>query len=516
VATPGQLFDRCLPWAVAAWVTISATGLTLWVFEGVPHIPDDVSYLFQAKYFAAGQLYLPAPPEAESFVVGQVVNDGRKWFGYGFPGWPALLALGVIGGAPWLVNPLLGGMTILLSHALLRRLYTPALAHASILLLAVSPWMHFMSASFMTHVATVIWSLAALLAITKSRAQRSGAWGTIAGLGLGCLFLTRPLEGVFIGGTIGLWALFGGAPRLRRRAILGLITASIIVGGLIFPYNILLTGKALYAPHMKWTDETWYPGADRLGFGADIGNVGWPHIDPLPGHGPLDVLINTNRNTYMVNFELFGWSFGSLAFVILFYLLGNPTATDRLWLCLIVAVVLGHSLYWCSGGPDIGARYWYQMLVPLTVLTVRGITACQERVAQRCMQPFLGVRLTTFVIAASLVAFVTVMPWRSFGKYYRYRGMSGDVARLAQRYHFGHALVFIQSPSPEDFSMAFVLNPPTLQQPGTIYAKDLGASQRHTIQQAFPDRPIWFVGYAPQADRLSVLAGPLPAYNQKN
>src|SRR5262249_32608978 len=153
--------DRLLPWVVAGWVTGLAVLLMWLVFEGVPHIPDDVSYLFQAKYFATGHLYLPAPPDKESFVVGQVVNDGTRWFGYGFPGWPAVLALGVLVGAPWCITPLLGGLTVLLTHVLVRRLYSWSLAHAVVLFLAVSPWFLFMSASFMPHPVTVVWTLLA-------------------------------------------------------------------------------------------------------------------------------------------------------------------------------------------------------------------------------------------------------------------------------------------------------------------------------------------------------------------
>jgi hypothetical protein len=135
------------PWFVAVWVTMVSALIAWFVLEGVPHIPDSVSYLFQAKYFSAGYLYLPAPPDRESFVISHVVNDGTKWYGYGFPGWPALLALGVLTGVPWLVNPVLGGLTVLLSHALVQRLYSRLMAGAVVSLLAVSPWFLFMSAS---------------------------------------------------------------------------------------------------------------------------------------------------------------------------------------------------------------------------------------------------------------------------------------------------------------------------------------------------------------------------------
>jgi hypothetical protein len=261
---------------------------------------------------------------------------------------------------------------------------------------------------------------------------------------------------------------------------------------------------------MKWTDEAWYRGADRLGFGSTIGNVGWPHIDPLPGHGPGDVLINANKNLYMTNFELFGWSFGSLAFAALAVSLGGRRREDTIFAAIVVATVFGHSFYWFSGGPDIGARYWYQMLVPLLVLTLRGVQTVQRWLFSSVTTKSSPWRLSAFVAVASLVAFVNVMPWRSLDKYHHYRGMSADVKRLADSNGFGHSLVFVRAEDQEDYASAFVLNPPTLTEAGTVYALDRGPDQRQTLRRHFPDRQTWIVGRdASSGSRMQVLAGPL-------
>lgn len=503
--------NQVLPWLVAVWVVAVAALLASSIFERVPHIPDDVSYLFQAKYFSAGHLFLPAPPNDASFAISHVVNDGTKWFAYGFPAWPMVLALGVLAGLPWLVNPLLGGLTVLLFHTLLRRLYGWSIAHAAVLLLAVSPQFLFTSASFMAHTVSGVWLLIALLAVQNERTSKRGLWGTLAGVSLGLLFLTRPLEGLLIGIVVGLWALGIGGVRLGPRGLAGFMAACVVVGAAIFPYNYVLTGSPTYSPHMKWTDEAWYPGADRLGFGPNLGNVGWPHIDPLPGHGPVDVVINANKNFYMTNFELFGWSFGSLIFVALMVLLGMRQRADWVFIAIVVAIVAGHSSYWFSGGPDYGARYWYQALLPFIVLTVRGVQILQQRLIARGTAKLAASRVTVFVMAASFIAFINIIPWRSLGKYYHYRGMSGDVNRLAQDHNFGVSLVFVQSQDQEDYASAFVLNPSTLKEPKTIYARDAGPAHNEALSRYYPNRPTWFVGRSPiDGDHLRVLAGPLP------
>lgn len=502
---------RLFPWMVAGGVTGVAAAIAWFVFEAVPHIPDSVSYFFQAKYFSVGRLYLPAPPDVGAFTIENVVNDGTKWYAYGFPGWPAILALGVLAGVPWLVNPILGGLTVLLTHRLLRRLYSHSTANMVVVLLGVSPWFLFMSASFMGHPIAVVWSLLVLLAVEKERRDGRGLWGIVAGLCLGALLLTRPIDGVLVGGVIGLWVVGVRGARVSPRAVAGLVTAALAVGSLAFAYNYALTGDALYAPHMRWADETWYPGADRLGFGPEIGNVGWPHIDPLPGHGLVDVIINANSNFYMANIELFGWSFGSLGFAALALLLGGLRRADWLFFALLVSMVAGHSFYWFSGGPDFGARYWYQALVPLVVLTVRGMQAVQQRLIERRASELSASRVTAFVLVASLVAFANVVPWRSLGKYHHYRGMSGNVGRMADAYGFGDSLVFVREGGKNDYASAFVFNPPTLDSRGTIYARDTGLVGRAAVAQHFPGRSVWIVaGSSRAAGPFRLVAGPLP------
>ncbi len=508
------------PWLLAVWVTAMAAVINCGILDRVPHIPDSVAYLFQAKYFSAGHLYLPSPPDYESFLLDQsVFNDGAKWYGFGFPGWPAILAIGVLLKVPWLVNPILGGLTVILAYALVVRLYNRTMANMVVLLLALSPWFLLMSSSFMAHTLLLVLMLSALLAMEKAKTSGRGLWGCIVGVFLGALFLTRPFEGLLIGVFVGLRALGLGGPRLTSQAIAGLVVATLLVSGLLFGYNYKLTGDPMKTPFEKCMDARFSPGTDRLGFGPDVGRHDiWPHVDPLPGHGPVDIVINANMNFYKCNFELFGWSFGSLIFVVLFLLLGKLRKSDWYFLFIIIAIVVGQSFYWHSGGPDWGARYWYLILLSLVVLTVRGIQTLQQRLNYIDSSKLTGTRITAFILVATIVAFINVMPWRCITKYYRYRDMSGDMRRLSKKHNFGHSLVFVKSKASEkeDFAMAFLLNPPTLEGSGTIYALDTGFSHRKKVRQHFPDRPVYFVGRSPtENDPVRVLSYPVQTNSGK-
>jgi hypothetical protein len=507
-SAPAGEWDRLLPWAVAGWVVLLGAGAAWFAFERLPHIDDSVSYLFQAKYFSAGRLFLPPPPDSAAFAMSQTLNDGTRWWGYGFPGWPAVLSLGALAGLPWLVNPLLGGLTVLLSHAVVRRLYDRGTANVTVLLLGASPWLIYMSGEFMAHPVSVVWTLIAVLAVLRSKAGRGWAWMTLAGAALGALFLTRPIEAFLVAPVVALWAIapFGG--RLKLRELAPMIVAGVLVAGISLPYNAALTGDPTYPPFTKWGDVTWGTGRDRIGFGPDVGHAAWPNIDPLPGHGLPDVVLNANKNVFMANFELFGWGCGSLLLILAAFVSGGWDRRDVLAFGLVGASTLGYSIYWFSGGPDLGPRYWYQALVPLVILTTRAATILTDRPGQDGKRE--GPRVAAFVVLATLVGFLTVMPWR-FGKYHEYRGVSGAVRRLAIANHFGHALVFIRSADREDYQSAFSLNPPTLSDSGTIYLWDRNPVARAGIVAAFPGRTIWVVerGTAP-GDTLAVKAGPLP------
>lgn len=224
------------------------------VLEGMPHVQDSVTYLFQARTLSGGALTAPAPPLAEpnsTAHFGQeflLVRDGR-WFGKYPPGYPALLAVGVLAGAPWLVNPLLAALAIALVYVLAQIVYAKdggrhATPFIAALLLATSPFFLVMSGSLMIHAAELFWTLLFMVgwvkALGRERTTEDGrrmtaahgpqttddggravnkqgaarrmaasnrpalAWSVVAGAALGMLFLTRQFTAATAGLTFGL------------------------------------------------------------------------------------------------------------------------------------------------------------------------------------------------------------------------------------------------------------------------------------------------------------------------
>ncbi|MDQ3697851.1 MAG: glycosyltransferase family 39 protein [Gemmatimonadota bacterium] len=526
----------------ALWVVAASAVLAVVSYQRHPHIPDEVSYLIQARYLAEGMLAMPAPPVPAAFNIDLMQYEPARWFSPFPPGWPALLALGVAAGVPWLVNPILGGIIVLLAYGFLRELYPRRTARIGVLLLCVSPWHLFMAMSIMSHTFSLCATMAAALAVARLRRTQRLPWALVGGIAIGLVTLMRPLEGVVIAALLGLWIIAGGGRRPRIIPAATLALGAALVGVANIPYNRGLTGSPTRFPVMAYFDAYYGPGVNDLGFGANRG-VGWA-LDPFPGHGARDVVVNTQLNAFAVNIELLGWATGSVLLIAMLVLGGRLRRPDWLMLVAIAGIVGVHALYWFNGGPDFGARYWYLILVPCIALTARGLEWLEVQVAAwyppapeiidhavawgpppnidyapdagsdrhrsdaRAIAP---VRALAAAALLSLCALLTFLPWRAIDKYHRYRGMRPDVRHLAERHGFGRSLVLVQGRRFPDYASAAAYNPPDVRNPDApVYAWDRTPQVRAELLAAYPDRPVWVVK-GPSATDVGyrVVAGPL-------
>src|SRR6185503_19441765 len=331
-------------WIAAGTAVVLAAVLSFFAYERLPHVPDEVAYLHHAKYLAEGMLTMPAPPVPAAFELDLMDNQPGRWFSPVPPGWPFALAVGAAAGVPWLVNPVLAGLNVLLAHVLIAQIYSRRIARRTAVLLALSPWFLFLGMSYMPHQITLFFTLVAAVGIVLARRSAdSAAWAFVAGAGVGGVSLVRPLDGVIVGALMALWALGFGGRRLRlgQLAMLGLGTA--LVGAAVFPYNRMLTGDPLIFPINGYLDKHHPPGANAYGFGPDRG-MGWA-TDPNPGHSPVDGVINANLNTFAINTDLFGWITGSLVFVAWLLCSRAWRRQDSLMAAAVVAFPLAYFPY---------------------------------------------------------------------------------------------------------------------------------------------------------------------------
>lgn len=482
------------------------------VLERIPHVQDSVTYLFQAQTLARGELAAPAPPLAEAEQTRHfeqeflLVRDGR-WFGKYSPGYPALLAVGVLAGGHWLVNPLLAAMTVPLVYGLASVLYEKAahrhlLQAISTLLLATSPFFLVMSGSLMAHAAELFWT--ALFMVAWARSLRAGRWrwAIPAGLAIGMLFLTRQFTALTVGLSFGVgWMMLrwwagrrdqgatNALMRLRAPALAMLAAAAPFVL-LLLAYQAALTGDPFTDPRLLYWPY------DRVGFGPGTGesqnvfaftptNVGpaqvWstdPHQPPR-GNSPSLGLYNLGRNLSALQESLFAWPpLLTLAFVWLAFLLRRPAAADWVLLLVAVAVAGGYVAYWAAG-IAYGPRYFYAALPALVILSARGLIAL-GRATDR--------RVTTALVVGLAIYSVAALP-DTVEKYRGYNFVNGQERAAVERSVERPALVLATVSEADwwEYGSLFSGNTPWLDGE-IIYARDLGPAENARLRAAFPDR----------------------------
>jgi hypothetical protein len=415
-------------------------------------VQDDVSYLLGAKTIAAGQLRIPIDPAlGQFFDLGQFFEyrDGYMYAlvpGLYFIGHPFLLALGVLAGASWVVNPISSGITLVLLFLLGRALFGNTTGLLAVALGALSPFARFQSASLMTHPSFLLFATAALLCLVDW--IRNGRRLSALGLGacLGALLTIRPYDAA----VFGAFVLLVIACSLRQlgtsRLVSGFCFAALGVApflAIFFGSEMALTfdeatGTYIARPHPAfWTLFHWIPD-------------------------------NFDHNRYRLkelNEDLFGWTYVpgvpshlSLGLLLIALLVMPKTPADWLvagWALLYVAAYASYPWH----GNMFGPRYYYGSLGGQMLLVARLLHRLPELVARLgawVWPPGRSARWRWLPWAAGavpLAILVGPMFWGTltvaYPNFYKseysnaYNGFSTAPLRLLREYGVTHGLIFM-------------------------------------------------------------------------
>jgi hypothetical protein len=461
------------PAAVFGATTMVATGYVAGVvLERIPHVQDDVTYLFQAEVFARGRPWVASPRFRDSFEQEFVVSHEGKWFGKYPPGHPLALSIGAVLGQAWLVGPFMAAATVVMGVALAGRLHGAMTAWLTGAFLFASPFVMLMSGTMMAHVSGLFWT--ALLALL---AARGGGWRTYLGAGFafGMLFVTRHLTAVAVGMALlvplGLAAIrnLGSLPVRLTFGVIGLVPP---IAFLAF-FNQALTGDVFTSPYELWWEF------DRVGFGPTTGMHG--------GHDLANGLSNTFANLAMLREHLYGWP-GPLTLALAIVPMVSLAARRWDWVLAASALGLmaGYVFYWADG-IMYGPRYFYEATLALVVLTTRGL-ACLAGAAWSTPRGIVVMAIAGALWLWTLVLAVPEMVLTASG----YNGISRASIRLVDAQVQPPALVFVRQDPPawQPYGSVFTLNTPLLDGP-IVAARDLGRARNADVAAAFPNRRIY-------------------------
>jgi hypothetical protein len=372
---------RALPWLVLAVVV--ALGFRVVVLGGMPHIPDEATYLFQARLLAEGRATGAVPDQAmvEALEIPFTAVHQGAWVGAFLPGWPAALAAGLRAGVPWLPNLLLLVVALLLIRRWVGRHFGAEVGAVALALGATSPFVVLPAASGMADLLALVGVLAAVVLFEEDLPVPAGFACAVA-------VLARPASVFFLGGAAAWVCLFDQA----RRAGAGRVVLGGAPGALFWlAWNKATTGAwlasaySLAAPAPGFlSGQATYQGmalkhdlvaaATNLGLNvsaltADL--LGWPLLSLLPVLGGA-LACGGWRRGGMLRGGMVGMALGyatyfhpGLAYGPRFYLPAAP------WLlgCAAAALVAwarrreappGRTLAWFAVGvaPAVVLGYW--------------------------------------------------------------------------------------------------------------------------------------------------------------
>lgn len=448
---------------VAGASLLLCTFSSVWLFERSPGVSDSALYLFQARILATGHCFAPAPALPEFFATPSAIVDADKWYAQYPPGYPALLAGGVLLGCPWLVNPLCTALACVFVYLAGRHMFSEGVARVASILMAFSPFVVLMAGDYMSHSSALLFVTLFMWGVTWYDHSGSPAAITIAALSAATAFAIRPYTAIAVCLPVAMWCGYRVLrSRCWRSLLLGLVGAALPLIG-VGAYNRQTTGSALVFGYTKL-----YGAAQNPGFGAHAGG----------GHTPLRGALQTLTNLNALNKDMFQMPFPALMLPAAALAFGCGGRWMVLLLLSFASLTFFYFLYF---GHDliIGPRFLFESLPALMLLSALGGRALWQRWRQ-----FKVSRRTRDVVwLAILMAFILGV---GLGVVPRVRKVArgyGDptVVRAVQRQGLTQALVFLPGYNGPRYLAGFASNDPFLMD-GVIYVADLGTENGRLLR----------------------------------
>ena len=474
-------FTAKLPWflAILFIVEFLCTNLiSYFAFEHIPHIHDSFAQVFQGSIFAHGRLTAPSPPLKELFFYEHIINNGQ-WYSQYPPGHAFLMMIGILAGAPWIINPLLGSCTIVLFYFLGRELYSDSVGRLASLLGLFSPFILFMSSEFMNHATGLFLFTVFILFYARAVRLQSILSGLIAGTALGWCITIRPLSAIGQALPFIVFACYLLVKRFRDYSLpfFAVSIQALLFTGILLAYNYLTNGDPFLFGYQVLYGNGHLPG---------FGHAAWG--EP---HNLAQGISYTLNNFVGLNKYLFEWPLPSLVFVFILFASGRVNRWDVLLLCSFLSLALAYLFYffqdWC-----FGPRFLYEASGCLILLTCRGIQSAPHLIKKVFGRPIAVRRIYGFTTAVILFCLSYGLMTNVPALYKLYSGsyweVNGKIEKAVKQQQIHNAVIFVRHIG---FRPPLMANSPFLDN-GIIYVWDF----RHLRQQIMALYPGYRYYYA--------------------
>ena len=398
---------------------------SLWVsrhiFERLPHLEDEVAYLYQARIFARGEIVMDTPPLRTAFWQPFIVDYNGNRFSKYTPGWSLMLSLGVWLGTPWIINAWLSALGGALVWRFTREVYDQHTARFALILMVSSPMLLLLNGSLMGHSWALVCTWGFIYSFWRmTRSHQAIRWGMIGGLWLGGLIVNRPLTAIGISAPFVVISAVVCVRALLHRnkqllwASIALATVALCVALLIPLYRWVATGNPWLNPYtLVWS-------YDRVGFGEAFGRN---------GHTLGKGIRHLREDLSVSMADAFGWQWGQfdvmdkihllaesgsypdigMSWVLLpfglAWLVWGASNRQRGWAIVLASVIVSllgvHVAYWI-GSQRYSTRYYMEALPAFAILSALGLAFLRQHLGNRIVFPFLGAVLAFTLFSYTL------------------------------------------------------------------------------------------------------------------
>lgn len=433
------------------------------ILQCFPNSADEYCYVYQAETLAAGRLYNQPHPLQDFFNSIHIAAKGGKLFSVYPPGWPILLAAAMRLHLPlWLVNPLLGTLSLFVLFLLGRRLYGDRTALLAALVLLVSPYFLFNAASFFAHqLAGLLLLLTyyyALRFLESGRARDAA----MVGFWFGWAFLTRGYTSLLCALPLAVYAGWRRPGALRH---LGLVVLGAVPWAVfLLAYNNAVTGDALLLP------QAWV-GSNRYWLTPETATRGVAILGSL-----------------VIRF--LAWTPLFLLLIYLVSLIARGRASRAGTGSVLLVLMLGTFFYADSGGNQYGARYYYEAYPFALLFCVGSILGDESYDKKRGLD-----RLLAGLLAASVLTVVPVAGYHLAAEHRMIAERRDLYTQVASR-DIRDAIVFVSTGAGAAKPMPagdLIRNGPDFAD-DVLYALDM-ADTNTRLMEYYPDRAYYRYAY---------------------
>lgn len=427
--------------------------LSFFIFQHFPVTGDEYSYIFQAKIFKLGRLYVNSHPLMEFFDLHHVVNNGRM-YSKSPPGTSIMLFLGELVNMPWIVNPLLGSLTLVIFYFIGKNLYDEKRAQYIVIFILLTPVFLIYSSTYFTELPSLFFLSLSLFYFIKSREGKNKNW-IFSGLSWGMAFITRPLTSIaYLIPFLIFWFISFIKKKLAKGIFFWFIASMPFIFFFIF-YNYSLTGNILTTPYFVYEKSCcFYCVCEPCDYNLILDML-WKNVISIP--------------------NMFYMPIVKYLFFVLFMLISiiSIVKNKNFWeICLfigfIIAIIL-HSFY--INGPS--SRFFYDPLILLFLPFVSGIFLVSD---------FIGRKMHLKSEKIQLVFLITYVILFIFALNHSLKIYINEIKIIKQPYdeikheNISNAIVFIKS-VPRWGPTFYTRNSPTFND-DIIFARDLNEKNK--------------------------------------